>query len=74
MKTKTKQYLLMYLLGAWGLISLLVIAGEDIPGQPMSDLKFFGSKIIATASLWLCVRTGQWLDKKGLLPEIKEED
>ncbi|WP_287117900.1 hypothetical protein [Duncaniella sp.] len=40
----------------------------------MSDLKFFGSKLAAMASLWLCFRTGKWLNKKGLLPEIKEDE
>ena len=43
-------------------------------GQQMSDLKFFGSKLAAMVSLWLCCRTGRWLNKKGLLPEIKEDE
>lgn len=71
---KIKQNLLMYLLLIWGFISFLILAGEDTPGQPMSDLQFYGSKLGAMASLWLCYRTGQWLNKKGLLPEIKEEE
>ena len=73
MKTKTKQNIRLNLLLVWGFISFIILAGEDIPGQPMSDLKFYGSKLIAMASLWLCYRTGRWLNKKGLLPEIKEE-
>lgn len=74
MKAKTKQNIRLNLLFVWGFISFLILAGEDIPGQPMSDLKFYGSKLIAMASLWLCFRTGQWLNKKGLLPEIKEDE
>lgn len=74
MKAKIKQNVPMYLLGAWGFISLCVLAGEDVPGQQMSDLKFFGSKLAAMVSLWLCCRTGRWLNKKGLLPEIKEDE
>lgn len=74
MKAKIKQNVLMYLLGAWGFISFCVLAGEDVPGQQMSDLKFFGSKLAAMVSLWLCCRTGRWLNKKGLLPEIKEDE
>lgn len=74
MKATTRQNLRLHLLFVWGFISILVCAGEDIPGQPMSDLKFFGSKLAAMASLWPCYRTGRWLNKKGLLPEIKEEN
>lgn len=74
MKAKTKQNIRLNLLCVWTVISFFILAGEDIPGQPMSDLKFFGSKLAAMASLWLCFRTGRWLNKKGLLPEIKEED
>lgn len=74
MKTKTKQNIRQNLLCVWAVISFFILAGEDIPGQPMSDLKFYGSKLAAMASLWLCCRTGRWLNKKGLIPEIKEED
>lgn len=74
MKITTKQNLRLNLLFVWGLISILVCAGEDIPGQPMSDLKFFGSKIAGIISFWLCIRTGRKWKRKGLLPETKEED
>lgn len=74
MKAKTKQNIRLSLLGIWAVISFFILAGEDIPGQPMSDLMFFGSKLAAMASLWLCFRTGKWLNKKGLLPEIKEDE
>ena len=74
MTTKTKQYITMCLLSIWGLCSFIVLAGDEIPGQPISDLKFYGSKAIALASIWLCFRTGKWLGKKGLIPEIKEEE
>lgn len=71
MKDKTKQNIRMNLLFVWGFISFLILAD---PGQPMSDLEFFGLKLAAMASLWLCYRTGRWLNKKGLLPKTKEED
>lgn len=50
MKAKTKQNIRLSLLGIWAVISFFILAGEDIPGQPMSDLKFFGSKLAAMAS------------------------
>lgn len=74
MKATTRQNLRLHLLFVWGFISILVCAGEDIPGQPMSDLQFFGSKFIGIISFWLCYRTGRKWKQKGLLPKIKEED
>lgn len=74
MKKKTLQYILFYLVGIWGFASIIICAGEDIPGKPMSDAMFYGSKLFGILSFWLCYRTGCWLDKKGLLPKIKEED
>lgn len=74
MKAKIKQGIRLNLLIVWALISVLILSGEDFPGEPMSDLKFFGSKLAAMVSLWLCYRTGRWLNKKGLLPEIKEDE
>lgn len=38
MKAKTKQNIRLSLLGIWAVISFFILAGEDIPGQPMSDL------------------------------------
>jgi hypothetical protein len=74
MKKKTLQYILFYLVGIWGFASIIICAGEDIPGKPMSDAMFYGSKLFGILSFWLCYRTGRWLDKKGLFPKFKEED
>lgn len=73
MKTKTKQTIRLSLLFIWGFTSVLVIAGEDIPGHPMGLAEFFVPKTVALASLWLCFRTGRLLKNKGLLPETNED-
>lgn len=74
MKKKTLQYISFYLIVIWGIVSILVCAGEDIPEHPMSETMFYGSKLAGILSFWLCYRTGRWLYKKGILPKIKEED
>lgn len=74
MKTKIGKEILFGLIFVWGFLSVCVMAGEDIPGQPMSDLKFFGSKIAGIVSFWLCFRTGRRWERKGILPKIKKED
>lgn len=69
MKATTRQTLRMYFLFIWGFISVLVCAGDDTPGQTMSDLQFFGLKIAGMISFLLCCRTeSRWI-KKGLLPK-----
>lgn len=74
MKKKIIQYALFYAVGFWGMISIIILAGEEVPGQPMSLTEFFGLKLAGMASFIFCVLTGKWLNKKGLFPEIKEED
>lgn len=71
---KTKKNIRLQLLGIWGILSILICAGEDTPGQPMSDALFFGSKTIGIASLYLCFKVGQRLNRKGLLPDVEEEE
>lgn len=74
MKTKILQNTLMGLILVWGFLSFLVLCGEDIPGQPMSNLQFFGSKGLAFASLGLCYLAGRKLNRMGLLPDMEEDD
>lgn len=68
------QNALLQLLGIWGIASIVVCGGEDIPGQPMSDALFFGSKTIGIISFGLCCLTGRYLNRRGWLPKIKEEE
>lgn len=72
MKKEALKWTLLYLLGLWGIASIIVCAGEDLPGLQMSDGLFFGTKLAGITSLLLCFRAGRWLNKKGLLPEIEE--
>lgn len=74
MKKKIIQYALFYAVGIWGIISIIILAGEEAPGHPMSLTEFLGLKLTGMASFILCVLAGRWLNKRGLFPEIKEED
>ena len=42
--------------------------------NPLSIEKFFLIKGAAGLSLYLCYRLGSWLNSKGLIPEMSEED
>ena len=55
-------------------ISLLILCGEDTPGQPMSDRVFFGTKITAGAVLYLCILAGKYFNRRGWLPEINDPE
>lgn len=73
-RKKIIQNILLQILVVWGLASIVICAGEEIPGQTMSDALFFWTKIIGIVSLWLCFITGRYLNRNGWLPEIKDED
>lgn len=73
-KSKIIQWLVFSLLGIWGFISFIILAGDEDPINPLSLEKFFLIKGAAGLSLYLCVRIGSCLNSKGLIPEISEED
>lgn len=72
--SKIIQWIVFSLLGIWGFISFIILAGEENPINPLSFEKFFLIKGAAGLSLYLCVRLGSWLNSKGLMPEMSEED
>ena len=69
-----KQYSVLAALMLWGLISFMVLAGDENPMNPMPWGEFFLIKTAALVSLALCVLTGKALNKKGLLPDVDEDD
>ena len=73
-KSKIIQWLVFSLLGIWGFVSFIFLAGEEDPMNPLSFEKFFLIKGAAGLSLYLCVRLGSWRNSKGLIPEMNEED
>ena len=72
--SKFTQWLVFSLLGLWGFFSFIILAGEEDPMNPLSIEKFFLIKGEAGLSLYLCYRLGSWLNSKGLIPEMSEED
>ncbi len=72
--SKFTQWIVFSLLGIWGFVSFIFLAGEEDPMNPLSFEKFFFIKGAAGLSLYLCVRLGSWLNSKGLIPEMSEED
>ena len=73
-KSKIIQWLVFSLLGIWGFVSFIFLAGEEDPMNPLSLEKFFLIKGAAGLSLYLCGRLGSWLNSKGLIPEMSAED
>ena len=73
-KSKIIQWIVFSLLGIWGFISFIILAGEEDPMNPLSIEKFFLIKGAAGISLYICFRIGSWLNSKGLIPDVSEED
>ena len=53
----------------WGMLSFMVLAGDEDPNVPMTAGEFFWAKFAAAASLALCVLVGRYCFHKGWLPE-----
>lgn len=74
MKKKIIQWGLMTVLGLWGMVSFMVLVGEEAPEVCMTLGDFFLIKALAITSFSGCIRCGKWLSKKGLLPEINMQE
>lgn len=71
-KKSVKQWAIMIALTLWGFASFLFLSGESIEPMPTSELLY--TKGIALASFAACILVGKLLYKKGLLPDLEEED
>lgn len=71
MKKKIIQWAVYSIIGAWGFLSFLLLAGESNPSEPMSNTRFIAIKAAAMASLYICYRVGKYCDLRGLFPEFK---
>ena len=64
----------LWILGIWGFLSFIVLAGEEDPRDPMPFGEFFLIKAVAMASLLICFYVGKRLHRAGYLPEELDED
>ncbi|MCF0187914.1 MAG: hypothetical protein HUK04_00245 [Bacteroidaceae bacterium] len=78
MKTKhkntPKQWATMTALVSVGFLAFMVVAGDENPENPMNIGAFCLIKGAAMAVIYGCYRVGKILDRKGLLPEVSEDD
>lgn len=66
-----KQWLLATIVFLIGFFGFLLMAGED-NGMPI--LQWMAIKALGLALFVGCIKVGAILDKKGLLPEFKDEE
>lgn len=73
-RSKAVQWAAICLLGIWGFLSFIVLAGEEDPRDPMPLGEFFLIKAGAMASLLICFYVGKRLHRARYLPEELDED
>lgn len=66
------KWVIFATLGLWALFSLLVIGCET--DDDMSVVDDFLIRLCALVSFCVCLLVGRRCDRKGLLPDIKDED
>ena len=74
MRSYPMKWVYMTVIVFWGLLSVILMCGEETPDHPLTIGEFVVIKVAAVVSFGLCCVTARWLDSKGLLPEMKEED
>lgn len=72
-RSKAAQWVSFCLLGLWGSVSFIVLAGEENPRGHMRFSEFLLIKAIAMISLLLCCYVGKKLRKAGYFP-IETDD
>jgi len=73
-KRKITRQLNSYALFVIGLLALVVLAGEEDPENPVSPGYFCLVKGVALAVLLGCIGIGKLLGRRGLLPDLKDDE
>lgn len=73
-KRKIIQQVNLYTLFSVGFIAFLVLAVEEDPHNPISFVDFCLIKGAALAVLLGCLGVGKYLDRRGLLPDLNDEE
>lgn len=73
-KSKSVQWVILWALGIWGILSFLVLAGDENPDNPVSLNEFLLIKAAGVASLLLCCLVGKRLYRGGYLPDELDEE
>lgn len=63
------KWMLLVVIVSIAIVSMIMVAGEDIADRPMSIAEFFGLKLLAIILLAGCYFSIRILYKKNLLPE-----
>lgn len=71
---KVIQWTIFSTLFSVGYLALLVLAGDDDPYNPLPLGEWFLIKFCAMVVIGLCVLVGKYLNGKGLIPEIDENE
>lgn len=73
-RSKAVKWAVLWILGIWGFLSFIVLAGEEDPNNPMPFSEFLIIKAGAMASFLLCFYVGKRLHRAGYLPDELDED
>lgn len=74
MTTYAMKWVYMTALCLWGFASFLFLAGDEDPYNPMPMGKFFLIKGVALLSFLAYCYVVRLMHRRGLLPDVPEED
>ena len=73
MKRIALQWLILTVVFMIGVVGYIFMAGEDDPFNPLPFGKWFLLKMVGLALFIIAFLMGRYFNRKGLLPDIKEE-
>lgn len=73
-RKKIIQWSIFSTLFCVGFLALLVMAGDDDPQNPLPFGRWLTVKFCALAVFCFCIKLGKYLNRKGLIPEIDENE
>ncbi|MCD8282191.1 MAG: hypothetical protein LUC22_02935 [Prevotella sp.] len=73
LRTKAVRWAIAATIVTWGLLSFIIVCGEDNPLHPMSAGRFVMLKVLGGVSLLACMAVAKWCVGHGLFPEVEDE-
>lgn len=67
------KWVILTVLMVWGMLSVILLLGEEDPYNPMPLLQFIALKAGSVISLFLCAAVTMACADSGLLPKVPEE-
>lgn len=72
-KGELKKWVVFFAVMFWGLVSVLVLGGDENPQEQLGFFEYLAIKFVALVSFITCYKVAEYCHRKGLFPEVEDE-